>query len=112
MEDNLLQKVDEKLDKKADQLSIEVANHVTSRLLEVLNQTGITRPAGVTQDSQGTPQLSISGINTQHPDNGPSQKQLGGSNLNSPNPSSTSPNHSNKQRSSHDTNNERDTGIS
>ncbi len=112
METNLLKKVDEKLETKSDQLSVEVANYVTCRLLEVLNQAGITRPAGVTQDSPGTQLLSISGINKQSPGNFPSPQKLGGENLISQNLTSMSLNQSNNQRSPHDTNNERDTGIS
>ncbi len=111
MEDKLLQMVDKKLDEKADQLSIDVANHVTSRLLEVLNQTGITRPAGVTQDSLGTPLLPIPEIKNQHTDNGLLPHKLGSPTVNSPPPGSALSNQPNTHRSSHDTNYERDTGI-
>jgi len=113
MEDKLLKMVDDKLDQKSDQLSIEVANHVTSRLLEVLNQKGITRPAEVTQESQNTHNGSTLGINNHLTVHSPSSREkLGGTTLHSPNLESKSPIQFDIQRSSHDTKYERNTGIS
>lgn len=65
IEERLTKQIDKKIDSKADRISVEVANHVVERLMELMQpqqvnnlQPGQTNQSTITQDGISSPQDS------------------------------------------------------